>query len=269
MAGITTQRAAGAMLLRGVHQTVGVLHEMAVTTDRGSGGLREATETATILIVEDDEPIRFALRELLEAEGYEVVVAADGREALAALSRITPALVVTDLNMPHVDGVALCRRLRADPATRKVPIVVLTAAHRIDGITGRVDAIIRKPFDIDDLLATVAQFIRPTVPPRNSTMSTSGRFVSLTPYKSSLTLFVTARSAASERALSAVRVVLSSGEPPLEVIDVTTDPERARRDGVGMTPTLMRVQGGHRDVFLGDLSDPELIREFLSRPVTR
>jgi len=220
-------------------------------------------EPATILVVEDDEPIRLALREVLEVEGYQVVVACDGADALHEITRGAPSLIITDLQMPNMDGRQLCDRLRGGPHTAQIPIVVLTAAHRIDSVEGRVDAIIRKPFDIDVLLSTVAQFIRPTLPPRTPAAPPSVR-LSLRPKRPSFTLYVTPGSSASERAERTVRRVLGSHDHPLEVIDVVCDEHRARTDGIAMTPTLVRAYNGAREVFLGDLSEPMLVEEFAS-----
>lgn len=214
-----------------------------------------------ILVVEDDEPIRLALRELLEAEGYQVIVAADGAEAIAVLVRELPSLIVTDLHMPNVDGFQLCEHVRANLRTEQVPIVVLTAEHRCDRIRNHVDALIRKPFDIDALLATIAQFIRPTLLPRAPAAPPSVR-LSLQPKKQSFVLYVTRGSSASERAERTVRRVLA--ERPLEVVDVVADTARARVDGIAMTPTLIRHCNGKREVFLGDASEPTLVEEFAS-----
>jgi len=225
--------------------------------------LVDTDDPATILVVEDDEPIRLALREVLEVEGYHVVVACDGAEALHEIGRGAPSLIITDLQMPNMDGRQLCDRVRACATSADIPIVVLTAAHKVDVVLGRVDAIIRKPFDIDVLLSTIAQFIRPTLPPRAPAAPPSVR-LSLRPKRPSFVLYVTTGSSASERAERTVRRVLSSHDHPLEVIDVVVDESRARVDGVAMTPTLIRAFNGEREVFLGDLSESMLVEEFAS-----
>ena len=222
---------------------------------------RPGETPATILVVEDDEPIRLALREVLEVEGYQVIVAADGAEAMLSLERELPSLVVTDLQMPNVDGLQLCKHLRGDERTAQIPIIVLTAEHRYDMVIGQVDALIRKPFDIDALLATIAQFIRPTLPPRAPAAPPSVR-LTLKPKKMSFVLYVTGGSSASQRAERTVRTVLR--DHLLEVIDIVADAARARVDGISMTPTLIRSCNGERDVFLGDLSEPTLVEEFAS-----
>lgn len=217
----------------------------------------------SILVVEDDEPIRLAVRELLEVEGYHVDLATDGVEALRLIAREVPSLVITDLQMPNLDGRELCCRLRTDARTAEVPIVVLTAAHRLDGIFGKADAVIRKPFDIDVLLSTVAQFIRPTMPPPRAAASPPSVRLTLRPRRPSFVLYVTAGSSSSDRAERTVRQVIGSHGAPLEVVDVHRSEDRARVDGIGMTPTLVRAMNGDREVFLGDLSDPMLVEEFI------
>src|SRR5947208_16102717 len=83
----------------------------------------------TVLVVEDDPKIVNLLGLYLKREGFNVASAADGREALDAAARIRPSLIILDLMLPHMDGVEVCRRLRAPSA---VPVLVLTA--RVDGL---------------------------------------------------------------------------------------------------------------------------------------
>ncbi|HEX2536962.1 MAG TPA: response regulator, partial [Pseudolabrys sp.] len=83
--------------------------------------------SARILIVEDEEPLTMLLRYNLEAEGYEVDTAARGDEADTRLKEKAPDLVVLDWMLPGLSGIELCRRLRARPETRALPIIMLTA----------------------------------------------------------------------------------------------------------------------------------------------
>lgn len=233
------------------------------------GDWGEEVGPATILVVEDDEPIRLALGELLQLEGYDVMLACDGHEALELLARETPALMVTDLEMPRIDGAALCRRVREDPGTRDVPIVVLSAAHDLGPVRRFADAVVRKPFDIDALTAMLAQFIRPTLLPRSSTTTASGRFRASACPGSRLELFVTTGSATCERAARAVRAVLrerlDAGRraPALDLIDIGVELDRAARAGIAMTPTLVHEMGGRRHLCVGDLADERVLRDFL------
>ena len=81
----------------------------------------------TILVVDDDARILALLRVVLEAKGYRVLVALDGEVATSVTSAEHPDLIVTDWMMPVLDGVAFCRRLKANTATARIPVVMLTA----------------------------------------------------------------------------------------------------------------------------------------------
>ncbi|MCE9575515.1 MAG: response regulator [Deltaproteobacteria bacterium] len=116
-----------------------------------------------ILLVEDDAISRDALAALLVDDGYDVVAAPDGLDALAAAARARPDLVVTDFQMPRMDAPALVARLRADPTTRAVPIIALsvdpwTAPMRA---ATRADVYLDKPLDVAALSACIrSQFDR-------------------------------------------------------------------------------------------------------------
>jgi DNA-binding response OmpR family regulator len=84
-------------------------------------------EHATVLLVEDEEPLRRVLRELLEREGFTVLEAGDGVLALDEVDRGAPDIVVLDLNLPRLDGYGVLSHLRARPATSQLPVIVLTA----------------------------------------------------------------------------------------------------------------------------------------------
>jgi len=117
---------------------------------------------AAILIVDDDAPIRRMLTRTLEAEGHAVEAAADGGAALAAVERSVPDLVVVDVTMPGVDGLALSRRLRGKGLA--VPILMLTArdavADRVAGLDAGADDYLVKPFAAEELLARVRALLR-------------------------------------------------------------------------------------------------------------
>jgi CheY-like chemotaxis protein len=81
----------------------------------------------TVLLVEDEEPLRRVLRDLLEREGFTVVEAADGVQALDEVDRSAPDVLVLDLNLPRLDGYGVLSHLRARPSTAKLPVIVLTA----------------------------------------------------------------------------------------------------------------------------------------------
>ncbi|MFN8173504.1 MAG: response regulator transcription factor [Solirubrobacteraceae bacterium] len=108
-----------------------------------------------VLVVDDDAPVRRMLRRTLAAEGLEVVAAADGGQALAVAERDPPDLVVLDVAMPGMDGLAVCRRLRA--AGVAAPVLMLTArdavADRVAGLDAGADDYLVKPFAPEELLA--------------------------------------------------------------------------------------------------------------------
>jgi CheY-like chemotaxis protein len=109
----------------------------------------------TVLIVEDDEDIRAAMAELLETEGFEVVVASNGQEGLEVMSQLrSPCLVLLDLMMPVMNGEDFLRHVRKNPALDAIPVIIVTASGRmpLPGTQG----ILKKPFEIRDLFATVA-----------------------------------------------------------------------------------------------------------------
>jgi len=117
---------------------------------------------AAILVVDDDAPIRRMLDRTLSAEGYVVETAADGGEALAAVERSAPDLLVLDVAMPGVDGLAVSRRLRAKGLA--VPVLLLTARDsvrdRVAGLDAGADDYLVKPFATEELLARVRALLR-------------------------------------------------------------------------------------------------------------
>jgi CheY-like chemotaxis protein len=112
-----------------------------------------------ILIVDDSQTILHFLRAVLENEQYEVDVATDGNEALAKASQSLPDLVVTDSLMPNMDGFALLRALRNDPATEAIPVIMLTSGSPDDPDhivrEPRPDAFVKKTADFAPLLGEI------------------------------------------------------------------------------------------------------------------
>src|SRR5918992_2328409 len=125
---------------------------------------------ARILIVEDEEPLTWLLRYNLEAEGYEVDAVARGDEADTRLKEQPPDLVVLDWMVPGVSGIELCRRLRARPQTKTLPIIMLTArgeeTERVRGLATGADDYIVKPFSVPELIARVRALLRRASPER-------------------------------------------------------------------------------------------------------
>jgi len=115
-----------------------------------------------VLLVDDDAPIRRMLERTLLAEGYDVAAVADGGAALAQVERSLPDLIVLDVAMPGMDGLAVTRRLRAKGMV--VPILLLTArdalAERVAGLDAGADDYLVKPFEVDELTARVRALLR-------------------------------------------------------------------------------------------------------------
>ena len=133
---------------------------------------------ARILIVEDEEPLSLMLRYNLEAEGYEVETIARGDEADTRLKESLPDLVVLDWMLPGVSGIELCRRLRARPDTRALPIIMLTArgeeSERIRGLATGADDYIVKPFSVPELVARLRSLLRRANPERIAEVLAAG-----------------------------------------------------------------------------------------------
>jgi pilus assembly protein CpaE len=112
-----------------------------------------------ILFVDDEEQIRKLLTAYLTRQGYQIVVATDGYEALSAIRSDTPDLLITDVNMPHMNGFELTRRLRADHKTARIPILMLSARKDADdiltGYSEGADEYVSKPIEMAVLAAKV------------------------------------------------------------------------------------------------------------------
>ena len=125
---------------------------------------------ARILIVEDEEPLALLLRYNLEAEGYDVETVARGDEADIRLREAPPDLAVLDWMLPGISGIELCRRLRARPESKALPIIMLTArgeeSERVRGLATGADDYIVKPFSVPELIARVGALLRRASPER-------------------------------------------------------------------------------------------------------
>src|SRR5664279_862818 len=134
--------------------------------------------SARILIVEDEEPLTMLLRYNLEAEGYEVDSAARGDDADTKLKERAPDLVVLDWMLPGLSGIELCRRLRARPETRQLPIIMLTArgeeSEKVRGLATGADDYIVKPFSLPELIARIGALLRRANPARVASVLVSG-----------------------------------------------------------------------------------------------
>ncbi|MEP6621204.1 MAG: response regulator [bacterium] len=125
---------------------------------------RKAAPRPRILVVDDSITSRTLEQSVLSAAGYDVTTAVDGLEAWRAIERASFALVVSDVEMPHLDGIGLCERIRANPGTSSLPVILVTSldepAHRARGLEAGADAYVAKSsFDQDQLLDTVRMLI--------------------------------------------------------------------------------------------------------------
>ncbi|ADP78993.1 response regulator [Pseudofrankia inefficax] len=120
-------------------------------------------EPPRVLVVDDDPTLRQLVVVNLELEGFEVHEAVDGQDCLERIHEIAPAVVTLDIMMPRVDGWEVASRLRGDPATADIKLIVLTAATREAdvrrGARVGVDYYLTKPFDPDDLIGVVQRLV--------------------------------------------------------------------------------------------------------------
>lgn len=119
---------------------------------------------AHILVIDDDVRILDSISRVLEDVGYEVTSASGGQEALDIIARHVPDLIVLDIIMPEMDGIEVCRRIRADPFLAKLPILFLTAKGRpsdvAEGLDAGGDDFLVKPFEVIELPARIRALLR-------------------------------------------------------------------------------------------------------------
>ncbi len=127
-----------------------------------------------VLVVEDEAPLVTMLRYNLEKQGFRVEEAADGEEALTRIDEVKPDLVLLDWMLPAVSGIEVCRRLRRRPATRDLPVIMVTARTEeqdsVRGLNTGADDYVTKPFSMDGLLARIRSLLR-----RAGTLPDKGR----------------------------------------------------------------------------------------------
>jgi CheY-like chemotaxis protein len=130
-------------------------HEDAAPVRRGSTG--DALPRKVVLVVEDDEAVSSLLVALLEDRGYDAVPALDGQTAIELARKLVPHLITLDLALPGSDGHEVLESLKADPRTREIPIVVISAFTQIlpAGDRKKLAYLLGKPFDVTEVLAVV------------------------------------------------------------------------------------------------------------------
>jgi two-component system, OmpR family, phosphate regulon response regulator PhoB len=120
--------------------------------------------SASILLIEDEEPIQVLLRYNLESEGYRVRVSAQGEDVPFLITEERPDLILLDWMLPGISGIEVCRLVRARPETRDIPIIMLTArseeTERVRGLATGADDYLVKPFSVPELLARIKTILR-------------------------------------------------------------------------------------------------------------
>ena len=122
--------------------------------------MKGPTGVKTILVVDDDDSTVELLAQLLELEGYAVLTASNGEEALESASRTVPGLIVTDQVMPIMTGAELFRALKSSPRLRQVPVILITSAPPAAARDLHWTELIRKPLDLEALLRSVHRVFR-------------------------------------------------------------------------------------------------------------
>ena len=120
--------------------------------------------TTPVLVIDDEESIVDLIKLGLKYEGFEVVAASDGEEGIAAAQRTNPIFIILDWMLPDMDGLEVCRRLRSNPTTLDIPILLLTAkdevGNRVEGLNTGADDYLTKPFSFEELVARIRAILR-------------------------------------------------------------------------------------------------------------
>ena len=134
-----------------------------------------------IVVVEDEQAIQDVIAYNLRREGYKVLLAGHGNEGLALIQSKRPALVILDLMLPGIDGLSICQQLRADPKTRSIPLMILSAKEEesdiVIGLSLGADDYLAKPFSPREMLARVKALLRRA----NTSRSVSDDYIQVGP----------------------------------------------------------------------------------------
>lgn len=115
-----------------------------------------------VLVVDDERQIRDLLGEFLEREGYEVFLASAGEEAIELAERKIPHAILLDVKMPGIDGIEVCKRLKAEPKTQFIPVIMITGYvdNKMVAIESGADDFVNKPIDLVALAVRVKSILR-------------------------------------------------------------------------------------------------------------
>jgi two-component system aerobic respiration control protein ArcA len=126
--------------------------------------LQKKEEPKSILVIDDDETMRNALKRIFESEGYRVLVAADGTQLSAVMDESPLELIVLDIGLPWINGFELCKLLKENPDLKKIPLVFISAkTSELDvrrGFEVGCDDYIKKPFNVDEIKNTVRTLLK-------------------------------------------------------------------------------------------------------------
>lgn len=153
--------------MRGLTSTDDRIYSLPLPHDRPftlNPGIQSDNSMSTVMVVEDSVTQREMISNLLKDSGLHVTVASDGVEALEQVQKHCPDLVVLDIVMPRMNGYELCRRLKSDPKTQNIAVVMCSSKgeefDRYWGMKQGADAYIAKPFQPTELVGTVKQLLR-------------------------------------------------------------------------------------------------------------
>ncbi|UCE82460.1 MAG: response regulator [Deltaproteobacteria bacterium] len=116
----------------------------------------------TVLVVDDEQEIRDLLDSFLTAQGYEVILAADGKEAIELAGTENPQAIILDIKMPGIDGIEVCKRLKEKEETRLIPVIMITGFedNKIEALEMGADDFVNKPFDMAELSIRVKSVLQ-------------------------------------------------------------------------------------------------------------
>ncbi|MBF0289255.1 MAG: response regulator [SAR324 cluster bacterium] len=131
---------------------------------RSMQGRQPFSSKSVVLVADDSLTVRMELQELLDADGYKPIVVEDGQQALDAVNRNLPDLVILDVIMPKMDGIDVCKKIKSNPATRQIPVIIITSKTDIDdkirGLNAGADDYLFKPYNTKEFKAKINALFR-------------------------------------------------------------------------------------------------------------